>query len=405
MNQIFKRCLFLLIIILGLLVLIFVLNENLPSKAVRLSPGERYVIVTLMEPYPVKPSIISHLRLQGVDLFGQAEPGKYYSKISGIPSSSFIESVSPINRDDKFEFPPEEIDAEAVLRDDTDPGNIKCELDIEFIDDTPHNRQRLVNLGLDSVKQWNTESETFYSVLVPNCDTPTLVLKMNQIADIENVIRITVGKWGLPGMDNIAEITRYGELHQGLVPPALVSLHGEGQYLGVWDLGKADRDHPDFQDGNGESRIIYGDSSSLLENMIAQYAQDHPTIVMGPLVGDGYAAGGTYVGAADKAWGLAYNILFAKDEILRASQPAGSDDETYGMTVASNSWHYLGPDSSIQSESGDNREWNEVALNSNAPIVFAAGNAANCDAGWCELFELGDIECNRFGNLPDGSDY
>ena len=373
------------------------------SDAVQNSPGYNDVksasligsasVITLNT--PVTPFIRANLETQGINIYGATgEENQYYGD-GRDNSNEYIESIKILEINDKFEIPLNIMDANKVLSEEIS-GEINCQLDIEFMYRDDDNKENLLLLGLMSVEEWPTNiiGSSFYSVMVPRCDTQKLKQKLVEIATIPNVVKVSPALMVAPTMDDIKILTNSEGINDGTeIPPAITTYDGSGEYVGLWDFDRAILDHPDL-----EGRLIWGDDDSIYDKILAGYAfPGHSTMIAGLYAGDGNYSSGLYVGAAPLANIVSYNVLYANFEVLRAVLPFNSIEMTYGILSASNSWTYLGKNNQLGNfgERENNYKWNIVGLWADkTPVVFSAGNNV-----FQNIFT--DRHCNKHEILPD----
>tara|TARA_B110001450_G_scaffold202458_1_gene191708 strand:- start:23 stop:1990 length:1968 start_codon:yes stop_codon:yes gene_type:complete len=154
-----------------------------------------------------------------------------------------------------------------------------------------------------------------------------------------------------------------------------LDLEGEDMIIGIWEPGYPLKDHVEFLDESGVTRISYPDTTTL--NPSTGDNGDHATHVAGTLAANGISA--TSRGMAPKSTILAHNSNQDNTETSTAHQNSGMliSNHSYGVPVI-----YEGeqnpPDWYMGCYSSEARIWDQV-LHANPYLlqVFSAGNAGN----------------------------
>ena len=192
-------------------------------------------------------------------------------------------------------------------------------------------------------------------------------------------------------------VTKTNTLHPG--GSLGLDLEGDGMIIGVWEIDYPIKNHVEFLDESGETRILTPDTTSLNPG---GEESDHATHVTGTLAAKGVSP--SRKGMAPKSIILAYNSTQDQTETVSAHLDTGMlvSNHSYGVYIENDEGEQQVPDWYMGCYNGQARNWDQVHHNNPYYLsVVAAGNdgTVNYDNGLQSGLDKLNNKANSKNNL------
>lgn len=153
-----------------------------------------------------------------------------------------------------------------------------------------------------------------------------------------------------------------------------LDINGENMLVGEWDQFRALKDHVEFLDNNGDSRVIYGDATPFNE----EETGNHGTHIAGTMIASGQNPNA--IGMAPAANLISYDWDNDLNEVTNEISLSGLliSNHSYGIPVSDNQGNPNAPTWLMGNYNSDARLWDQLAYASPYYLmIVSAGNDGN----------------------------